>query len=666
MNNKLTSFLLIAVFYSAVLVGRGNAQDFLRTDGQKIVDRYGQEIHFRGMGIGGWLEMEGYMFLTSSFANSPSEIHDAIQNLIGADSTQKFYDTFRKDFVTEADIKALHDWGFNLIRVPFHYNVLTPPDSPGVYLESGFALFDSLISWCSKYDIYVILDMHCAPGSQNSDNIGDYNSSVPSLWQDTTAQTRTVAIWKKIAERYADNPTVAGYDLLNEPHWNLGADNAPLRALYVRITSAIRSVDTNHIVFIEGNNYATDFNGLTPPWDDNMAYSFHKYWNTNNAASIQGYLDLRANNNVPLWLGESGENSNPWYSECISLMDQYDIGWSWWTLKKFNTITSPLSVPITGNYQKLLDYWEGKASKPSVAFATATLLDMAKRLKFGNCVYLKDVIDAMMRQPNNYTTLPFVNDTIPGVVYADNYDLGRVGYAYYDQDYENTGGSNTVWNQGGCYRNDGVDIEACSDPTSNGYDVGWIDDGEWMQYTVNVTKTGNYNIGIIYASTQAGGQFILRLDGDVLTPSGVDVPTSGGWQNWKELIVPDVPLTAGSHVFKIQVMTGGFNLASFSFAASPTGVTYSPNVVYAFELGQNFPNPFNPSTVIEFQVPHSSFVTLRIYDILGREVATLVNGKINAGAYKAVWNGAEYPSGVYFYRLQADGFAQVKRMLLLK
>ncbi len=667
MKNGVCLIITLIIFSLFVFLDKSSAQSFLTVSGQKIVDQSGQEFHFRGMGLGGWLEPEGYMFLMSGFANSPSQIHDEIQNLIGVDSTNKFYDTFHKDFVTEADIKALHDWGFNLVRLPFHYNILTPPDSPGVYIQSGFAIFDSLISWCKKYDIYVILDMHCAPGGESDQTISDYNSSVPSLWQDTTNQTRTVEIWRTIADRYKDEPTVAGYDLLNEPRWDFpDGNNQPLHDLYVRITNAIRSVDTTHILFIEGNQYATDFSGLTPPWDSKMAYSFHKYWNTNDAGSIQGYMSLRTTYNVPLWLGESGENSNPWYTDCISLMNQYDIGWSWWTLKKYNTTTGPLNVPITSNYQQLLNYWSGSGSKPSVAFATSALLDMANRLKFQNCVPFRDVVDAMMRQPTDNSTLPFVDDTIPGVVYAVNYDLGRIGEAYNDADYQNNGSGTTTWNQGGQYRNDGVDIESCSDPSSNGYDVGWISANDWMQYTVDVTQAGTYSIDVRYASNQAGGEFILRMDGNVLTPSGLTTPVTGGWQSWQTLTVPDVELTSGTHTFKFQALSAGFNLDSFAFVLTGTGVKSARGNSLTFKLAQNYPNPFNPSTMINYQLPINSHVTLKVYDVLGRDVATLVDRAMSAGDHEAVWNAGGLPSGVYVARLEANGNVKMQKMVLMK
>jgi hypothetical protein len=85
---------------------------------------------------------------------------------------------------------------------------------------------------------------------------------------------------------------------------------------------------------LKGNGYANDFSGLTPPWDANMVYSPHKYWTYNDTASIQWVLDIRAQQNVPLWLGESGENSNVWFTEAINLLEDNDIGWAWWPLEK--------------------------------------------------------------------------------------------------------------------------------------------------------------------------------------------------------------------------------------------------------------------------------------------------------------------------------------------
>jgi hypothetical protein len=85
-----------------------------------------------------------------------------------------------------------------------------------------------------------------------------------------------------------------------------------------------------------------------------------------------------------------------------------------------------------------------------------------------------------------------------------------------------------------------------------------------------------------------------------------------------------------------------------------------------FDLMQNFPNPFNPSTYIEFQIANQGFVSLKVYDLLGREVNTLVNEEKPAGYYKVTWNAANLPSGIYFYRLKAGDYIKTKKMILLK
>lgn len=94
----------------------------------------------------------------------------------------------------------------------------------------------------------------------------------------------------------------------------------------------------------------------------------------------------------------------------------------------------------------------------------------------------------------------------------------------------------------------------------------------------------------------------------------------------------------------------------------------------SFSLAQNYPNPFNPTTAISYQLPALSgvegsavsFVTLKVFDVLGREVATLVNEKLSPGLHKTVWNAANFPSGVYFYRLQTDGKGLTRKLLLVK
>ena len=355
--------------------------------------------------------------------------------------------------------------------------------------------------------------LECAPGGQGKDAaISDYDASKPSLWESEQNKAKFVALWRKIAERYANNPWIAGYDLLNETNYTFPeGNNSQLRALYGRLTNAIREVDSNHMIVIEGNWFANDFSGLTPAWDTNMAYSFHKYWTVNDVASIQWVLDLRNNTNRPIWLGETGENSNTWFTDCIELVEKNNIGWSFWPVKKTG-INNILKVNTNNDYTDLIKYWKGNAPKPAVEKAFQAVMTFANNHKFENCTIQHDVIDAMIRQPQTKDTKSFKTNTTESTVFAVDYDYGRAGYAYSDKVDANyhlsNNGNYTAWNNGFAYRNDGVDIESCSDAVTNGYHVGWIDDGEWMQYTIQSAESMTYNILLRYASESTAKVYV--------------------------------------------------------------------------------------------------------------------------------------------------------------
>ncbi len=574
-------FLLLVCFFVLPFVSV-SAQGFLKAEGKDIVDENSEPFLLRGMGLGGWMVQEGYMLQTASFAGPQHAIRAKVEELIGEADTELFYDAWLNNHVRKADIDALKSWGFNSVRLPMHYNLFTLPieDEPvageQTWLDRGFVMTDSLISWCKQNEMYVILDLHAAPGGQGMDQaISDYDPSKPSLWESVDNQNKTIALWKRIAERYADEPWVAGYDLLNEVNWEL-PNNAALKSIYLKITEAIREVDTRHIIFIEGNWFANDFTGLTPPWEDNIVYSPHKYWSFNDVGSIQWVLNIREEHKVPLYLGESGENSNTWFRDAIHLLEENNIGWAWWPMKKVESIAGPLSVIKTDNYQTLLDYWNGTGPTPTAAFAKSALLELTENLKFENCIFQKDVIDAMFRQVVSDEVIPFKTQSIPGIVYATDFDMGRNGIAYFDADVANynvSTGVFTAWNNGWAYRNDGVDIEVTEDNVnSNGYNVGWLNTGEWMQYDIDVTENKVYDIEVRVASTNDNGIFRFGVDGSDLTTL-VSVPNTGGWQDWQTVTIPDVVLNTSDKKLLFKVEEGVFNLGSFNFKA--TGISQS-------------------------------------------------------------------------------------------
>lgn len=376
-------------------------QGFLRTDGKKIVNEKGENVLLRGIGLGGWMLQEPYMFQLSDVVINQTHIKKRISDLIGQKNCDDFYSAYLNNMITERDIEALKKWGFNSIRLPMHYNLYTlpvdkePVAGQNTWLETGFKLTDNLLTWCKKYKIYLILDLHAAPGGQGNDKpIADVDTTRPNLWQSEANQKKTIALWKKLADRYKSEEWIGGYDLINETNYKLDG-NVALKNLFLSITKVIRDVDNKHIIFIEGNQFANDYSGLTPPWDKNMAYSFHKYWNPNTNEAIQKYLDIREQFNVPFWMGESGENTNEWFRDAENLFETHNLGWSWWTIKKIGSESSLMTITKPAGYDKIVDYWAGKGPKPAVEEATKTFMELAKNVKFENCKVNDGVLEAL-------------------------------------------------------------------------------------------------------------------------------------------------------------------------------------------------------------------------------------------------------------------------------
>jgi hypothetical protein len=611
---KIFSFLLLLLSVTVF-------SQYMHQDGQQVIDANGQPIILRGLGLGGWMIQEGYMLQTDAFAGPQHAIRKKISDLIGDANTETFYQAYRDNGITKRDIDSLKAWGFNSIRLPMHYNLFTLPveqesGDTNTWLDEGFNRTDALLDWCAQNQIYLILDMHATPGGQGKDaNISDADPTKPTLWESEANRNKLIALWRKLADRYKDSPWIGAYDLINEPNWAFtgsnqnGCDetsNLPLRTMYVDITNAIREVDTHHMIIIEGNCWGNNYNGLLSPsaplWDTNMALSFHKYWNYNTQASIQGILNLRSQYNVPIWLGESGENSNVWFKDAISLVEANNIGWSWWPMKKIENIAGPASVTKPDGYQTLLNYWQNGGTAPNATTAFNTLMQLAENYKIQNVTLHPDVMDAMFRQVQSADTKKYKSHPLPGKVFATEFDMGRNGSAYYDKDvanYNTDTGTYEAWNNGWSMRNDGVDIQACTDLPSNGYQVFSIQPNEWTSYTLSAIAVTAYDIDIRYTGT--GKIHFEDADGQIsesvsLPPTALNV--------WQTATVTDVLLNPGANHIKAYFETGGFNVNWFEFknpassaeaefkvvAASTTLLGDKVNVVFNKQLqsGINF------------------------------------------------------------------------------
>jgi endoglucanase len=559
---------LLLLFVGIISFRIVSGQGYLKVDSKRIVDEKGNNILLRGMGLGGWMLQEGYMLRVEGIGQQQHVIRKNIADLVGVKKADAFYDAWLANHTRKIDIDSMARWGFNSVRLAMHYNLYTlpvekePVAGENTWLDKGFAMTDSLLNWCKANKMYLILDLHATPGGQGNDlNISDRDPSLPSLWQSEANKQKMIALWRKLAERYVNEPWIGAYDIINEPNWGFEkADdkngcgeekNAPLRQLMMDITKTIREVDKKHIVIIEGNCWGNNYRGVFPLWDNNIVVSFHKYWSFNNTATIKGPLDIREQNNVPIWLGESGENSNAWYRDAIHLMEQNNIGWAWWPLKKLGA-NNPLQVKMPADYRKVLDYWAQKGPRPTPAEAEKGLMEFANNLKLENCIYHKDVIDAMFRETKTDETRPYASNVVGKPIMAADYDMGRNRYAYMDKDTGSywVSGQEGAGNHGYTYRNDGVDIYE----SDGSYYIDKFETGEWLKYTVNASKAGNYNVKITVAAPKPGAKVSLSSNGG----KEIEAAVPDTKDQWQAVAVGKVSLKKGKNVIIVSAVEGGF------------------------------------------------------------------------------------------------------------
>ncbi|MDQ0885493.1 endoglucanase [Paenibacillus sp. V4I9] len=460
---------------------------FLRADGKRLVNGEGREVLLRGVGFGSWLLPEGYMWMFPQQGDRPRRIEKMIQELIGEREAERFWDIYYDVHTSEADIQQIAAEGFNSVRVPINARFLIEDGEPLRVKEHRLKLIDRLIGWCRKHSLYVILDLHGAPGGQTGTNIDDSERDLPELFTEEHNRRLTVQLWRFLAEHYKDEWIVAGYDLLNEPlpNW-FSAYNGEVMPLYRDIVKAIREVDERHLIILEGAHWATDWSIFTEKIDDNLMLQFHKYWNNPDTESIRVYLEKREEWNVPIYMGEGGENNKAWYAGAFRLFEDHNISWNFWTWKKMGKDNSPCSVKVPREWEMLVEYLEG-GPKPDEITAQRILWEYLNNLAFDQCVYYRDLVDAMLGRP------PV---RIPAIFYG--YRGEGVSYGIQQPSNQNVG-----------FRiNDRTDIRfvASARETANfehGKGETWQDDerlevdlaeGDWLAYEIYVPKFTDYTL----------------------------------------------------------------------------------------------------------------------------------------------------------------------------
>jgi len=395
----LISFSL--VFSQTIQTSKGK---FFTTKGKEILSPDGSPILLKGINLGNWLVPEGYMFHFKKI-NSPSLIYNFFNVLMGETEANKFWEKFRDDYITKEDIKFIKELGFNSVRIPFNYRLFVT-NYPFYELKGvGYELLNRVINWCKEETLYVILDMHCAPGGQTGDNIDD-SYGYPFLFEDEFSQDLTAKIWKRIAEIYKDEEIIIGYDLLNEPiaHYFDKEKLKPLLVpVYKKITRAIREVDTNHIIIYGGAIWNSDFSVFTEPLDSKAIYTFHKYWTPPTQEVIQDYIDFREKMNVPIWLGESGENTNEWINEFRQLLEKNNIGWCFWPYKKLDSQRGIVSIKMPDGYEEIIKFANDfdvsyefiRNNRPELKKVENIFNQYLENIKLKNCIINYEYIKAL-------------------------------------------------------------------------------------------------------------------------------------------------------------------------------------------------------------------------------------------------------------------------------
>ena len=394
--------------------------DLLKVSNGQIVTTNNQPICLRGWNIGGWLNMEDFI---NGFVGAEHNLRAAMSRVIGKEKAQFFFNRLLDHFFTEDDVKAMAKLGANVIRIPFNYRHFERDDRPFEYLEDGFKRLDQSFDWCAKHGLYVILDFHAVQGWHNPDWHSDNAHVHIMLYQHKLFQDRFTGLWKEMAKRYKNHPALAGYGLMNEPCTRVHYENydSPeynwdgLNAVHRQAAQAIREVDPDHILFVEGDNFACEYDGLDVTFDDNIVVESHNYmaptgggkpypgeidglyWNRDIVATefgMHGGTRLALKHRKPIFVGEFGT----WYAgypeamhyraaaldDQLGVFDSAGVHWAIWTWKDIASMGSfnlhPESdyvrtiAPIIQAKRNAAD-WEGEMPKGDVAKALKNSAD---------------------------------------------------------------------------------------------------------------------------------------------------------------------------------------------------------------------------------------------------------------------------------------------------
>jgi endoglucanase len=587
--------VLVTLLLLILSISTAFSQSRLRADGQRIVNASNQEVILKGVGLGGWLLQEGYM-LNPNTGGTQWSFKKLLYDQGQTDAqVETFYQSWRDNFITQADINWIADQGFNCVRIPMHYELFLTASQRAVrnsvihnsanynnYVNQlttwynnnqlftdpnseGFRTLENCLNWCAARGMYVIVDLHAAPGAQGSDtNISDALVA-NDLWNKAIYQNITVRLWETIVRRYINNNAVAFWDVINEPN-NVPGGGPTIHALVERLINAIRATGDTHLIMVEGNGWGNNYDYLEPftfTNQSNLVYNAHRYWiaeaddnirdgNPNQINRLINLTEFRTRHNVPVWVGETGENSDDWLRQNVDKLNANKIGWAHWTYKRTSSGPNAALRRING--------------PPYLTDGVSAMTAVLNNIKFANTVVNSGPLAAVDPRRGSSTTCTGTYTAVPGTVQAENF----------------------------CSMS-GLQTETTTD-TGGGQNIGFIDANDWAGYRITVPSAGTYKVQYRVASQSGGGSIRLESLGGATVYGTIAVPSTNGWQTWTT-ISHNVTLPAGSIEIGLAFPAGGFNLNWFSISAVssvPIGQTiWLKGVNNMYVSGENGAAPMN-------------------------------------------------------------------------
>lgn len=404
---------------------------WLTTKGKQIIDEEGKECILKGYAAGNWMIQEAFLFGTGGFHEDfgpymPAKNMDrtysinlAMTELCGETYTKEFWKTYHQNYLGKEDIRYLKKCGFNSLRLPLNAKFFID-DTFQKWNKDTFKMLDSVIDECTKNNIYVILDMHAALAGQSGLGCDDGYDNYPRLFMDEEAYEMTIQLWEKLAERYKENSTVAGYELLNEPvalpRWDNMHDQ--LMAFYKETIKRIRQIDSRHMIFLQGHRFSSRADFFEESLDNNWVMTLHIYETLPDLGLLGPILAKQEELNVPVWIGETGGNK-AYMTVLVQALYSHGIGINVWVEKaveRKDAITL-ITYKLPEGFDKITSYVQSDGLKPSRKESIKIFDQYLENIKFENCTVYPDAANAILRQP--YVSIP-----------AIGYDFCKGNYPY--------------------------------------------------------------------------------------------------------------------------------------------------------------------------------------------------------------------------------------------